>query len=41
MDGAAFAEHRILGRWFSGLVGGRRTRLSPWLANWTMRASGA
>src|SRR5215467_136121 len=21
MDGAAFAEHRVLGRWFSGLVG--------------------
>src|SRR5215475_156641 len=30
MDGAAFAEHRVLGRWFSGLVGGGRTRLSPW-----------
>src|SRR5262249_5555130 len=31
-DGATFAERRVLGRWLSGLVGGRRTRLSPWLA---------
>jgi len=31
-DGAAFAERRVLGRWLSGLVGGRRTRLSPRLA---------
>src|SRR5262245_10013335 len=31
-DGAAFADRPVLGRHLSGLVGGRRTRLSPRLA---------
>src|SRR6516165_6775229 len=38
IDGAAFAEHRVLGRWFSGLVGNAPFAVA---GDWTMRASGA
>ena len=31
-DGAAVAERRLLGRQLSGVVGGRRARVQPWLA---------
>ena len=34
-------RRRALGRRLSDLVGGRRTRLPPWLADWTATASGA